>query len=279
MGWRLLQPLFGRLLWGLLVGLFLLGVLQLAANRIEPRNDGMRADPCPLPESRLRNMARIAFLTLAGRPQELRDWADLCFYQRENAALMAGGERPRAVFIGDSIAQYWSRYDPAFFTHGIVNRGVAGQTSPQVLVRLTPDALMLKPRIVHVQVGLNDITGARGPSRPEDYRNNIKAIITLAKASGAVIVLGAIPPAKNTGWGIQTKPVPRIRETNAWLRELAQREGLVFADYWTPMAAPDGTMRSDLSEDGVHPNAKGYAVMAPIARAALAQAEIRSTGR
>ncbi|MBA3053824.1 MAG: GDSL family lipase [Sphingomonadales bacterium] len=276
---QLLGRLVTRLLWGLLVALFLLGAMQIVANRVAPRNDGMSADPCPPPEGRLQGMARIGFLTLAGRPQELRDWADLCLYQRDNADLLAHGERPRAVFIGDSITQYWGQRNPAFFVNGIVNRGVAGQTSPQVLIRLTPDALALKPTIVHVLVGLNDITGARGPSRPEDYHNNIRAIVTLAKASGTTIVLGAVPPARNDAWGDGIHPVPRIRGINAWLSELAKREGLVFADYWTPMAAPDGTMRGDLSEDGAHPNLAGYAVMETVARTALAEAERRAPSR
>lgn len=276
---QLLGRLVTRLLWGLLVALFLLGAMQIIAGQVAPRNDGMSADPCPPPEGRIRGMARIAFLTLAGQPAELRDWPDLCIYQRDNADLLARGERPRAVFIGDSITQYWGRRSPGFFVHGIVNRGVAGQTSPQVLVRLTPDALALKPLMVHVLVGLNDITGARGPSRPEDYQNNIRATVTLAKANGTAVVLGAVPPAKNDAWGRRMHPVSRIREINAWLRELARSEGLVFADYWTPMAEPDGTMRRDLTEDGVHPNTAGYAAMETVALAALAEAERLMPGR
>lgn len=266
------RRLADRLLWGILMALFLLGGMQLAANVIEPANPGMANDPCPLPEPRLQGMVRTGFLTLAGRPAELRDWPDLCVHQRDNAALMAAGTRPLAVFIGDSVTQYWGRHDPAFFGPGIVNRGVAGQTSPQVLVRFTADALALKPRIIHVLVGLNDITGARGPSRPDDYRNNLTAMVELARASKVRLILGAVPPARSEGWANGTSPTARIRETNQWLRALAEREGLVFADYWSAMAAPDGTMRKELADDGVHPNAAGYAVMANVARGALAEA-------
>ncbi len=266
------QRLADRLLWGMLIALFLLGGMQLAANHIEPPNPGMANDPCPAPESRLRGMVRTGFLTLAGRPAELRDWPDLCVHQRDNAALAATGKHPHTVFIGDSVTQYWGRHDPAFFAPGIVNRGVAGQTSPQVLVRFTADALALKPRIIHVLVGLNDITGARGPSRPEDYRNNLRAMVVLARAEHVRLILGAVPPARAEGWANGTSPTARIRATNHWLQTLAEREGLIFADYWTAMAADDGTMRKELADDGVHPNAAGYAVMAKVARAALAEA-------
>ena len=264
-----------RLLYGVLIALVLLGGMQLLANQVEPPNLGMTETPCPPPEGRTAMIARTAFLTLAGRPNETRDWADLCFYQRDNAVLARSGTRPRVVFLGDSITQYWGQVHPGFFTDGIVNRGVAGQASAQVLLRLKPDALALKPRVVHLLVGLNDIVGARGSNRPEDYRNNIEAMLALAKASGVVVIIGAIPPAKNDGWGTGVRPVDRTRELNGWLRNIARRDGLVFAEYWTAMAAPDGTMRPGLADDGVHPNGAGYAAMEPVARAAMAEAEQR----
>ena len=262
-----------RLLYGVLIALVLLGGMQLLANQVEPPNRGMTETPCPPPEGRTATIARTAFLTLAGRPNEMRDWADLCFYQRDNAVLARSGVRPQAVFLGDSITQYWGQVHPGFFADGIVNRGVAGQASPQVLLRIAPDALALKPRVVHLLVGLNDIVGARGASRPEDFRNNIEAMLALAKASGVAVIVGAIPPAKNDGWGTGVRLVARTRELNRWLRDIARRDGLVFADYWSAMAAPDGTLRPDLADDGFHPNGAGYAAMEPVARAALVEAE------
>ncbi len=271
----MLRRLGGRLVMALPVAFLLLAALQLVANRVEPANRGMEDQPCPPPESHTLYVARTVLLTIAGRPAETRDWADLCFYRRDNAAVVKSGQRPRIVFLGDSITQYWARQDPQFFSATMLNRGIAGQTSGQVLLRLTPDALSFKPRIVHLLVGLNDVVGARGPLRPEDYRSNIRAMLTLARSAGAYVVIGAIPPARDSGWGTGARPVGRIRELNAWLRETARQEGLVFADYWTAMAAPDGSMRTELADDGVHPNAAGYAVMGPVARAALAQAEQR----
>ncbi|MBC2665059.1 GDSL family lipase [Novosphingobium flavum] len=272
--------IMGRLLWGLLVALFLLGALQLAANRLAPANDGLTDAPCPAPEPRLRHMARIAVLTLAGRRIETSDWDDLCIYQAENAAIAARGAWPRAVFMGDSITQYWGFDDPALFGANalggdVLNRGVSGQNSAQVLVRLMPDALALRPKILHLMVGVNDVIGKRGPSRPEDYRNNIRAMVTLAQAQGIVVIIGLIPPANGDGSDDRARTVPRIRALNGWLAAFAAERGLVVADYYTPLAARDGSLRAAFSDDGLHPNHAGFARMAPVARAALAEADKR----
>lgn len=274
-GARLGRLLAGRLLWGVPVALFLLGAMQLAANRLEPVNNGLSDNPCPPPEPRALHMARIGFLTLAGRSVLLRDWADLCVYQAENAALLARGQRPEVVFIGDSITQYWGFDTPALFGRPVLNRGVAGQNSAQVLVRFTPDAVALGPRIIHLMVGVNDVTGKRGPSRPDDYRNNIKAMVKLVKAEGAIVILGLIPPANGDGADDRATTVPKIRALNAWLAQFGRAEGLIVADYWTPLAAADGSLRPEYAEDPLHPNAAGFARMTPVAQAALAEARRR----
>ncbi len=263
----------GRLLWGLLVALFLLGAIQVAANRIEPANEGLSDAPCPPPESRIRHVARVALLTLAGRPVLLRDWADLCVYQEENARIAAMGAWPETVFIGDSITQYWGFNEKQLFGPAALNRGVAGQNSAQALVRFMPDALALRPKIVHLLVGVNDVTGKRGPLRPEDYRNNIRAMVTLAQAQGATVILGLVPPANGDGADDRARTVPKIRAVNAWLAQFAREKGLVLADYWAPLAAPDGSLRSEYAEDNLHPNAAGFARMTPVAMDALARAQ------
>lgn len=267
----------GRLLWGLLVALFLLGGLQLAANQVEPANPGLTEQPCPPPVSRARYVARLALLTLAGRGDQLRDWADLCVFQADNTAIAKAGHWPRAVMIGDSITQYWQLDNPALFGPDLANRGVAGQTSAQVLVRFSADALALKPRIIHLMVGVNDVTGKRGPSRAEDYRNNIRAMTTLAKAEGITVILGLIPPAIGDGADQRAIVAPKIRALNGWLAQFGREQGLILADYWTPLAAPDGAIRPDLAEDGLHPNHAGFARMEPVLRAALNEAGRRRT--
>jgi len=272
------RGLADRLLYGMLIAVILLGGFQLLANRIEPPNRGMVDAPCPPPEGPLAANARLILLTLAGRPNETRDWAELCLYQRDNAALVRSGQPVRAVFLGDSITRFWPEHDPGLFSGGIVSRGISGQASAQLLVRLDPDALALKPRTLHLLVGVNDIVGTRGWSRPQDYRGNIEAMLTLARARRVPVIVGAIPPATDEGWGNGARPAARIQELNRWLRAIAQRDGLVFADYWTALAHHDGTIRPAFTDDGLHPNAAGYAVMGRVARAALAAAEGQARG-
>lgn len=200
------------------------------------------------------------------------DWAWLCRYRAENAAY--GVKNPaRAVFIGDSITEGWARTDPALFTGGVVGRGLSGQTSPQILLRFWQDVIALHPRVVHIMIGTNDIAGNTGPTSVAAYQANIRAMVDLARVNGVRVVLGSIPPAKRMDWRPGLAPAPRIAELNQWLRAFAAERGLVFADYHSVLAAPDGGLRPELGKDGVHPEAPGYALMRPIAERALAEAE------
>ncbi len=198
------------------------------------------------------------------------DWANLCRYREINRTV----EQPlRAVFIGDSITEWWMPTAPALFAPGVIDRGISGQTSEQILARFYQDVVRLHPRVVHILCGTNDIAGNAGPTSPDDYANAVLAMVDMARANGIGVVLGAIPPAGAFGWRTGFRPAAQIIAINIWLRALAQQRGLAFADYHTAMAGPDGAMKPGLSSDGVHPNAAGYAVMLPIARAALDQAE------
>jgi lysophospholipase L1-like esterase len=200
------------------------------------------------------------------------DWPALCRYRDADRTLSG----PRAVFIGDSITEFWLTTAPGLFAGGVVDRGVAGQTSPQILVRFYQDVVRLHPRVVHIMCGTNDVAGNTGPTSPEAYANSILAMIDLARANGIAVVIGSILPAGAFNWRTGYRPAAQVIALNGWLRDLAQQRGLVFADYHSAMATPDGAMRPGLSNDGVHPNAAGYAVMEPIARAALAEAERRA---
>lgn len=198
------------------------------------------------------------------------DWAAVCRYQKADRQVP---QPVRAVFIGDSITEWWLTTAPAMFAGGIVDRGIAGQTSPQILLRFYQDVVRLRPRVVHIMCGTNDVAGNTGPTSPDEYAANVLAMVDLAKANGIAVVLGSVLPAGNFNWRAGMRPAAQIVALNAWLREVARSRGLVFADYHSAMAAPDGSMKPGLSSDGVHPNAAGYAVMEPIARAALAEAE------
>ena len=214
----------------------------------------------------------------AGRPADLydpaADWAWLCRYHAANQAL--AGQSVDTVFLGDSITEGWSYADPAMFAPGTVNRGISGQTSPQLVLRFMADVVALKPRVVHLMIGTNDIAGNTGPTSPQAFKDNIGAMADLARANGIVMVLGSIPPADRMTWRPELIPAGRIAELNAWLKAFAAERGLVYADYYGALAGAGGELPDRYGPDGVHPNAAGYAVMGPIALAAVAQAANRA---
>lgn len=242
---------------------------------------GMVDDPCPAlqpPPSAIqtdeeRQAARQAYMR-----RMMADWGGLCRYRAANAAL-AGGPAPRAVFMGDSITEFWGGARPDLFSNGLVNRGIGGQTTPQMVVRFQQDVIALRPAIVHIMAGTNDLAGNTGPNRPEDFRNNIRAMTQMARANGIAVVLGAIPPAASFPWRPEVSPAPRIAELNAWLRAYAQENGFVFVDYHAAMTGPSGELPAALSGDGVHPDDAGYAVMTPLAVRALEAALAPSADR
>ena len=207
--------------------------------------------------------------------QEARktDWADLCHYRDDNAKLMAQPQTARdVVFMGDSITEGWRYGDRGFFTGGWIDRGISGQTTPQMLLRFPGDVLALHPRVVHIMAGTNDVAGNTGPTSMETIVGNIAAMVTLAKAAGIRVVLAATPPAASFKWSPDLKPAPQIAALNARLRDLATREKVTFVDYGTVLGMPDGAMKDALTLDGVHPNAAGYAAMGPLAKKAVAAA-------
>lgn len=228
---------------------------------------GMHDDPCPQDRDGL----------WALDPRVLAsDWPWLCRYAEENRAVIAAG-RPNVVFIGDSITEGWLHGDPDFFAHGFVGRGIGGQTSGQLLVRFWQDVIALRPQVVHIMVGTNDIAGNTGPTSEAAWRNNIRSMVALARANGIAVVLGSILPADRFGWRSGLEPAHQIIELNAWLRKYADAEALVLADYHSVLAGPGGELPAIYGPDGVHPNAHGYALMRPIAEAAIARA-VRQTG-
>ena len=204
-----------------------------------------------------------------------RDFADLCHYKSDNAAILKGSH-PNAVFMGDSITEGWGLGDPSLFSRAVVDRGISGQTSPQMLVRFYQDVVALHPQAVHIMAGTNDVAGNTGPSSPDDFKNNIRAMADLARAHHIQVVLASILPAERFPWRPDIHPVEQIRQLNAWLKEYAAQHQLIYADYYAALTTPSGAFRPALSNDGVHPNSDGYAAMRPIADAALRTAMHRS---
>ena len=209
------------------------------------------------------------------------DWPQLARYRQANAALRPTAAA-RIVFMGDSITQGWIDLAPGFFTPGRIDRGIGGQTTPQMLLRFRQDVIDLHPAVVHIMAGTNDIAGNTGPMTAEQTQANIMSMAELARAHGVRVILASIPPADGFPWRPGLDTAPKIAAMNAWLRSYAARTGAIYADYWT--ALHDGrALRRDWASDGVHPNRAGYAAMAPVAeaaiRAALAMPAPRASAR
>jgi lysophospholipase L1-like esterase len=201
------------------------------------------------------------------------DWPNLCRYRADDARLAAGPASAReVVFMGDSITELWAVAHPEFFGEGRVERGISGQTTPQMLLRFEADVVSLHPRVVHVLGGVNDIAGNTGANSFDQLQDNIVAMATLAKAQHIRVILASVTPAAKFTWAPTLSPAPQVRALNAWLKAYAAREHLIYADYYSAMATHDGAMRPELTLDGVHPNRAGYAVMEPITRRAITEA-------
>lgn len=203
--------------------------------------------------------------------QRKGDWAGRCRFQTDDAVI-ARGSAARVEFLGDSITENWLLADPSFFTGGIVNRGISGQTSPQMLVRFYADVVALHPGLVHIMAGTNDLAGNTGPTSAQQYENNIMAMCDLARANGIQVVLASIPPAATFPWRSELRPGRQIAALNAWLRRYAAQRRLISVDYYAELADKGGAMRADLSHDGVHPQRAGYALVRPLAERAIAAA-------
>ena len=199
------------------------------------------------------------------------DWANLCRYREDNAKILEGPP-PEIVFMGDSITEFWSTGDPQLFGPGVVNRGISGQTTAQMLVRFWPDVVALKPSTVHIMAGTNDLAENTGYVSDEAYKSNIRAMVTLARENGISVILGSIPPADSFGWRPSLKPAERIEVLNAWLEKYAAQTGSVYVDYHSILKDDGSRMAAEYTPDGVHPNAPGYAAMRAAARTAIAEA-------
>jgi lysophospholipase L1-like esterase len=211
-----------------------------------------------------------------GMQAQVDDWPDLARYRADNEALPAvkSGEK-RVVFFGDSITDAWGRSPTTgvfFPDKPYVNRGISGQTTPQMLVRFQQDVVHLHPAAVVILAGTNDIAGNTGPSTNQMIEDNFTSMAEIAKERGIKVVLASITPAYAYPWKPSVQPVERIRELNQWLKSFCSRNGYVYLDYYSSMADAKGAMLPGLSSDGVHPTAQGYAIMAPLAERAIAQA-------
>lgn len=205
----------------------------------------------------------------------LRDWPRLARYRQENATLPppAAGEQ-RVVFLGDSITDDWGRKGGTFFPgKPYVNRGIGGQTTPQMLLRMRDDVIALEPAVLVLLAGTNDISENTGPITLQQVEGNIESITELASVHGIRVVLSTLLPVTDAhGEQTRRRPPEKIRELNAWIRGHCAAGHCTLLDYAPAMAGDDGLLRPELSNDGLHPNEAGYAVMEPLAQAAIEQA-------
>jgi lysophospholipase L1-like esterase len=185
----------------------------------------------------------------------------------------APGEN-RIVFMGDSITEGWHFEGPEAFFVGkpYVNRGISGQTSPQMLVRFRQDVIDLQPKVVVILAGTNDIAGNTGPMTIEQTEANLQSMADLATANHIKVVLCSVLPAYDFPWKPGQEPAPKINQVNAWMKQYAADKGYVYVDYHTAMKDQRDGLPPNLSKDGVHPTHAGYTIMAPLVEAGIAKA-------
>jgi len=219
------------------------------------------ADPCAALKENQKEMG-----------SSLRDWPNLAKYRDDDTKLGAPAKgESRVVFLGDSITEFWTLAD-SFPGKPYVNRGISGQTTPQILLRFRQDVIALKPGVVVILAGTNDIAENTGPMTLEAIEDNLMSMVDVAKRSGIRVVLSSLVPAFQYPWKPELAPVEKIHALNDWIKDYAAKEGLIFLDYYSSMANEKRGLKAELSDDGVHPNKTGYAVMVPLAEKAIATA-------
>ena len=207
--------------------------------------------------------------------QQLRtDWANLAKYRDANSRLTPPAKNEnRVVFMGNSITEGWQKYFPTMFAgKPYINRGIGGQTTPQMLVRFHPDVVALKPRVVVILAGTNDIAGNTGPSTLEMIEDNLASMAEIASANGIKVVLSSVLPVYDYPWKPGLEPAPKIIALNKWMKDYAKKHRAIYLDYHSAMADERGGMRSELASDGVHPTEAGYRVLAPLVEKAIEKA-------
>src|SRR5664279_4353524 len=202
------------------------------------------------------------------------DWANLGRFREENklVAMPTEGEK-RVVFMGNSITEGWIRIDPGFFSgKPYINRGISGQTTPQMLVRFKPDVINLKPVVVVILAGINDIAGNTGPSTLEMIEDNLSSMAEIAKTNGVEVVLSSVLPAYDFPWHPGLEPAEKVVKLNGWIKNYAMSHNCIYLDYFTPMSDEKYALKAEYTLDGVHPTLAGYKIMEPLVTEAIQKA-------
>lgn len=197
------------------------------------------------------------------------DWANLKKYDSENKELISNPISNRIVFIGDSITEFWKVNDSSFFDSSKINRGISGQTTPQMELRFPQDVISLKPKAVIILAGINDIAENTGPISNEGILENIISMTELAKANNIKVLLCSVLPANRFNWNPKIHPADRVIELNKMIQSYANKNKIIYVDYYSQMVDDENGLQKRYGEDGVHPNKEGYLVMKSIVNKAI----------
>ncbi len=203
-----------------------------------------------------------------------QDWANLNRYKNKNVKIgLPSPKENRIVFIGNSITESWGNLNPEFFVKkNYINRGIGGQTTPQILLRFMADAINLKPKVIVILAGTNDIAENTGPITLEKINENIISMAELAKENGIIVILSSVLPAFDYSWKPGLQPAEKIVALNGMIKNYAGKNEIIFLDYYSAMVDKRKGLKNEYTYDGVHPNKEGYQVMASLAEDAIARA-------
>lgn len=220
-----------------------------------------------------KNYILLLFLICMSENLTAQDWANLSKYETENTLFQSkkSGEK-RIVLMGDSITEFWLQIHSEFFEgKPYLDRGISGQTTAQMLIRFRPDVIHLQPDVVVILAGVNDIAGNTGPTTPEKIFGNITSMVELAKANAIKVILCSILPANDFYWRPNDKAAATIIQLNQLIKSYADKHHITYIDYYAVMADASNGLPKEFSNDGVHPNLKGYQIMEPLLEKAIRQ--------
>ena len=200
-----------------------------------------------------------------------QDWPNLNRYKNENVKLiLTDSNKNRIVFMGNSITEEWKQFQPEFFSDNkYINRGIGGQTTPQMLIRFRPDVIDLKPTAVVILAGINDIAENTGPSTVKMIADNIISMAELAESNGIKVIISSILPASGFSWSPIHDPPPKILAVNMIIKNYAEKNGMTYLDYYSAMVDNQQGLKKEYGLDEVHPNKKGYQVMSMLVEKAI----------